>query len=147
MTHILCPAFHIHSYLIPLLLPLCIADSRCETSVRKGECWMKRIEQNFIDDCPGSSFLCHVVIHGTAATILFVNPYSQHIQCHLYWGGFLTVPCPSQICTLDGEFPHSMFFSNIHSGSFLTGFHTLDIPCRCLILEFKRSASVGNLIL
>ena len=41
----------------------------------------------------------------------------------------------------------SMSFSNIHSGSFLTGFSTLDIQCHCLILEFKWSASVGNLIL
>jgi len=54
---------------------------------------------NFIDDYPGSSFLCHVIIHGTAATVLFVNPYSRHIQCYLHWGGF----------------PHSMSFSNSYS--------------------------------
>ena len=42
--------------------------------------------------------------------------------------------CPFQICTLDiqmpfilGGFPRSTSCSNIHSGSFLTGFHTLDI--------------------
>ena len=53
------------------------------------------------------------------------------LQCHLYWWGFLPVR-PFQISTVG---PSSL------------GFILSTSQCRCLILEFKQSASVGNLIL
>jgi len=106
-THI---SYHYYS-----LFALRIPDAK-QVFEKESVGW-KKIEQNFIDDCPGSSFFCHVVIHGTAATILFVNPYSWHIKCHLYWGGFLTV-CPSQISTVG---PSSLGFVLSTSNAVYTG--------------------------
>jgi len=98
-----------------------------------------------------STYLMPFILGGLPhSTISFSNSYSQHPLPLITYFTFWTYLMPFDngvLSTSNAIYTGGFSFSNIHSGSFLTGFCTLDISCHCLILEFKWSASVGNLIL